>query len=587
MPILKFSSPLRFVAFIIACLCTIIPLSTVASASPTVTVISPKTGSSAGSPVFFEAYATSAGCANGISAMRIYTAPGVNAFTTSGAHIEHFLTLQPGSYATVVQAWDNCGGVGKTAVNLTVHSTAGVSVFLPNQASAEWPVHIAASAQNSSCSTGISALRIYTASGVTPYTIDSNALDAYINLVPGTYGLTIQAWDNCGHVFKSQLAESVTAGPDAYVYAATYLFSANRFGLAELAVNSDGTLKNPNGSGSVPFFSPAGLGPNTVVVDPGGWFVYVSSNNGIYGFQINRTNGALSVIPGSPFPLNQALGDQGPPPIVMDPTGNFIYLYYRGFTGVDGLATYRIHRSSGALSWTGWARRFENKSYPTPCGLVEGVTTNFTGQYVYVSALPDGCGNLQIYGFKADPDHGFLNSQVPGSPYPVDAAAFLATAPVSAGRYLYLSDQHGNTGTGAETWAFGISRNTGTLAQVSGSPFLAGDKYYELFADWRTRFLWAWNDKNLQALAIDPSTGEITLSGGPQLSQTFSSLVEDHTGKYAFVSKNIPLGTGADTPEMSSFAISSGGTLTPLNSVPISSSNGQIGSVAVARKNPI
>jgi hypothetical protein len=123
--------------------------------------------------------------------MRIYSAPGVNAFTTSGAHIEHFITVVPGSYSTVVQAWDNCGGVVKAAVDLTVDSTAGVSVFLPNQTSAEWPVHVAASAQNPSCSGGISALRIYTASGVTPYTIDSNMLDAYVNLVPGTYNLAV------------------------------------------------------------------------------------------------------------------------------------------------------------------------------------------------------------------------------------------------------------------------------------------------------------------------------------------------------------------------------------------------------------
>ena len=95
-----------------------------------------------GSPVFYEAYATSASCANGINAMRIYTAPGVNAYTVDGDHIEAFIPLKAGTYSTVVQAWDNCGGVAKTPVNISVNSNAGVSVFLPSSSSAGTPVHV-------------------------------------------------------------------------------------------------------------------------------------------------------------------------------------------------------------------------------------------------------------------------------------------------------------------------------------------------------------------------------------------------------------------------------------------------------------
>jgi hypothetical protein len=63
---------------------------------------------------FYEAYATSPSCSKGISAMRIYTAPGVSAYTVNGSHIETFIKLKAGTYNAVVQAWDNCGGVGKT-----------------------------------------------------------------------------------------------------------------------------------------------------------------------------------------------------------------------------------------------------------------------------------------------------------------------------------------------------------------------------------------------------------------------------------------------------------------------------------------
>lgn len=307
---------------------TILILSAVAAyASPTVTVISPKTGTIAGAPVFFEAYATSPECAAGIAAMRIYTAPDADALTVSGAHIEQFLNLDPGTYSTVVQASDNCGKVSESTVDITVTSEAGVSVYLPNQSSLNWPVHIAASAESPSCSEGIAALRIYTSDVVSPYDIHSNTLDAYVNLVPGTYGMIVKAWDNCGHVFRSDFNVRVTAGSDAYLY------GASNGQVAEFKINSDGTLNPPTFSGHA----------GSLAVDPGGWFVFASSQEGIYGFQINQSNGRLTEIPGSPFPLNTTLGDQEAPTILMDPSGNFLYLAYpgNGYSDEASIATYR------------------------------------------------------------------------------------------------------------------------------------------------------------------------------------------------------------------------------------------------------
>jgi len=442
----------------------LILLTAAAYARPTVTVISPKSGITAGAPVFYEAYATSPGCAAGIAAMRIYTAPGINAFTVNGAHIEHFLNLDPGTYSTVVQAWDNCGGVSKTPVDLTVSSDAGVSVYLPNQSSANWPVHVAASAESPSCSEGIAALRIYTASGVTPYTVNSNTLDAYVNLVPGTYDLTVQAWDNCGHVFKSQLTELVTAGSDAYLYGGASFYPES--GIAKLDINSNGTLSNPSGITPLPLTMLQSRIGN-VAADPGGWFVYASSASGIYAFQINRSDGVLAPIPGSPFPLTKVLDDEEPPPaITMDPAGHFIYLSYASGT----LATYRIHRSSGALSWSGWAHNFPG-SFPE-CPGITGLTTNFTGQYLYISGLVPtgiygGCATL-IYGLLADPNHGFLNSEVSGSPYSPPPGDSGVSEPVSTSRYLYLIQ---SSGAYDDALGYSISPSTGALSLLAGSPF--------------------------------------------------------------------------------------------------------------------
>jgi acid phosphatase len=58
--------------------------------------------------------------------MGIYTAPSVLAYKVSGATLNTSLTLSNGSYNTVVQEWDKCGGATKTAVTITV--SGGTSI---------------------------------------------------------------------------------------------------------------------------------------------------------------------------------------------------------------------------------------------------------------------------------------------------------------------------------------------------------------------------------------------------------------------------------------------------------------------------
>ncbi|HEY1464799.1 MAG TPA: PQQ-binding-like beta-propeller repeat protein [Terriglobales bacterium] len=90
------------------------------SSVPVVSVTSPTNGSKIDSPVHYVASAVSANCAKGIASMRIYTAPHITAFTTSSNQINTNITLSPGTYNTVIQSWDNCGGVGKSSITITV-----------------------------------------------------------------------------------------------------------------------------------------------------------------------------------------------------------------------------------------------------------------------------------------------------------------------------------------------------------------------------------------------------------------------------------------------------------------------------------
>jgi hypothetical protein len=53
--------------------------------------------------------------------MRIYTAPGVNAYTVNAASLGTRLSLRRGRTTFVIQAWGNCGHVYQAPETITVH----------------------------------------------------------------------------------------------------------------------------------------------------------------------------------------------------------------------------------------------------------------------------------------------------------------------------------------------------------------------------------------------------------------------------------------------------------------------------------
>jgi hypothetical protein len=100
-----------------------------------VSVSSPQNNSTVGSPVRFTATSTSS-CSKGVASMGIYTAPSPNnrVYVTKGSSLNTTLSLSPGTYNTVVQEWDYCGGSAFTPVTIKVGGK-----MLPNlQASGGW-----------------------------------------------------------------------------------------------------------------------------------------------------------------------------------------------------------------------------------------------------------------------------------------------------------------------------------------------------------------------------------------------------------------------------------------------------------------
>jgi hypothetical protein len=113
----------------------------VASAFAGVNVSSPVSGSTIGTPVYYTATATTT-CSKGVASMGIYVNNQLN-YVVNGARLNTSLTLTSGTYDTVVQEWDYCGGstfqhvkisvAGKTFANLQASGGwTGYGEFAPN-----------------------------------------------------------------------------------------------------------------------------------------------------------------------------------------------------------------------------------------------------------------------------------------------------------------------------------------------------------------------------------------------------------------------------------------------------------------------
>jgi hypothetical protein len=179
----------------------------------TVSVSAPTNGSSVATTVQYVASATTS-CAAGVSAIGIYSAPGDLAYSTPGNHLNTQLFLNPGTYNTVVQEWDNCGGSSTTPVTIHVSGAAGgqVTVSAPAaNSSVSSTVQYVASA-SSSCPSGVSAMGVYPAPGQLAYTSKGAHLNAQLTFSPGVYHTVVQEWDNCGGSSTAPVTISVGGG---------------------------------------------------------------------------------------------------------------------------------------------------------------------------------------------------------------------------------------------------------------------------------------------------------------------------------------------------------------------------------------
>jgi 6-phosphogluconolactonase len=134
--------------------------------------------------------------------------------------------------------------------------------------------------------------------------------------------------------FSTTFNSGTPFGPIAITPSGKYLVAAPPLGsgMYVYSIGADGDLTPVPGS---PFASPNNNIVNGMSISPNGKFVAVAEQGGIVVQKISAKNGALTLVPGSPF------GGYIPYTVTFDPSGEFVY--------VPGTA-YRIDSETGVLS---------------------------------------------------------------------------------------------------------------------------------------------------------------------------------------------------------------------------------------------
>lgn len=245
-------------------------------------------------------------------------------------------------------------------------------------------------------------------------------------------------------------------------------------------------------------------------------FLYLPDQNGsggVTGFSINRTTGALSPIAGSPF----AVAPTQVTALAADPdaTGGR-FLFATDFSSGDFLA-FTIDGTTGALTPVSGSP-FANPGFAANRLKVDG-----TGHYLYAS---EGTITGDVFGYLIDQNSGSL-SPILGSPFAIAATHFDVDP---AGKFLLSVD-----GGSSQINVFPIEQGTGTLLLGSATSYPTADPIDGVLVHPNGKFVYAFGGK-VALEGFQFSTGTLTqLSGSPFTSLPFLTDCQfDQAGTFLF-----------------------------------------------------
>lgn len=463
------------------------------AANPVVSVSSPANNAVVGLSVHYVASAASPTCAKGIAAMRIYTAPQIAPFTVDSSHLDTSIALLPGYYNTIVQAWDNCGGVGKTMVNVraansvlpapkflytTEFSANKVQGFSVNPSTgALTPVKqgpVAAHERPTALATDSGGFRLYVANrnshDLNAYFIDRNT--GFLTPTPGS-----------PYKIAGTGRSVVVHSSGKFVFVASDTSQGGKDGINVFSVQSDGSLKAVPGS---PF--PAGTSPDALAIDPAENYLYVAhaasfspDSSTIDAFNINAVNGTLTPLPGEPYTIPtpeacDSLCGGGIDDLSTDVNGKYLIVPAPD----DGAITvFDIDPMTGVLTLvTGDPFIWGVPNSPTAPGAEPtSIGIDPQNQFAYItgtSCHDEGlCDNNVLSTWKLNSSTGAISGLADVlTPSGIDDRNMLRTDP--SGKFIYVLATPASTVEGpgkAEILGYTIDRSTGKFTLITGSPF--------------------------------------------------------------------------------------------------------------------
>jgi 6-phosphogluconolactonase (cycloisomerase 2 family) len=275
--------------------------------------------------------------------------------------------------------------------------------------------------------------------------------------------------------------------------------------------------------------------PTSAAADPAGNFLYVTSNNdaNVAAFSINAATGALTLVPGSPYPVTNDAAS-----LTVAPSGKFVYVVSGSGTSDDNLSVFKINTTTGALTLVDSA--FSAGLNPS------SVTLDSEGNILYVTNLGDfgtpepNSNEVWTYSLNSSTGVPTLLSKSRTRLEPTSLALGGGTAAVTyTPKFAYTANDGSNSVS-----AFTINASNGHLTAVSGSPFTAGSSPSSIATDPFGKFAYVANtgSTNVSEYTINSGTGALTpITGSPVGTPGFPYLVTvDPSDRFAYV------GNGAD-----------------------------------------
>jgi 6-phosphogluconolactonase (cycloisomerase 2 family) len=247
--------------------------------------------------------------------------------------------------------------------------------------------------------------------------------------------------------------------------------------------------------------TPTGATADSAVADPKGRFLFVGAEflGSISVFQIDATNGALTQISGSPFTngFNFFAAD------IMTVDSTSTYLYAGQGDPSQGVIGFSIDQTSGALT--------ELAGDPFPLNVAQihaSPTGNFLLGVQEIQDANGGATDQHIYVFSIDPTSG-VPTPVAGSPFATTSAPFdFAISP--NGKFVYVTGNDPVTKAISPIEAYSIDPSSGALTALSGSPYTLLPAATQCQFDPSGGIMFCATSSGISAFSANPSTGALT-----------------------------------------------------------------------------